>query len=250
MNELKSVDISYLDTDKRKEIVSRLNNLHQDVFTNLTEIEDEMKRTEILGKIDSMKKQKEEMEYELKSLGEKSITNTTTEKKELDEFCTKNNIQESELSSFRNKLQQKVGKKNKKKNPNDAEKAQKILDQLKEIQGYKFSNITENKRSKIEKKIKNISSQIKIKEKELNQIGSISSKSKSSSLHSVIGTKKTSIKMGKNKEFTIPDIKSVPKVGTLYKSDSNKYLEIEFWEDFDLGESEANRFSAVLCAKR
>ena len=52
-----------------------------------------------------------------------------------------------------------------------------------------------------------------------------------------------------NNEFSIPDIEYLPKIGKLFEAGKQKYLEIEFWEDYDIAKTEAKRLKAKLCAK-
>lgn len=44
--------------------------------------------------------------------------------------------------------------------------------------------------------------------------------------------------------------RNLPLVGTLYKSNSNNFLEIENWEDLEVGLTEAQKFDAILVAQR
>jgi chromosome segregation ATPase len=51
-------------------------------------------------------------------------------------------------------------------------------------------------------------------------------------------------------ELPIPELKFLPKIGTLYQFGGKDYLAIVDWNDFDSGEQERERLSAKLCAER
>ena len=49
-------------------------------------------------------------------------------------------------------------------------------------------------------------------------------------------------------KFNIQNIPQLPQIGKLFSHERNTYLAIEYWEDYNLGKQEAERFNAKLCA--
>lgn len=49
-------------------------------------------------------------------------------------------------------------------------------------------------------------------------------------------------------KFNIQNIPQLPQIGKLFSHERNTYLAIEYWEDYNLGKHEAERFNAKLCA--
>lgn len=49
-------------------------------------------------------------------------------------------------------------------------------------------------------------------------------------------------------KFGIQNIPQLPQTGKLFSHERNTYLAIEYWEDYNLGKQEAERFNAKLCA--
>lgn len=49
-------------------------------------------------------------------------------------------------------------------------------------------------------------------------------------------------------KFDIQNIPQLPQIGKLFSYERNTYLAIEYWEDYNLGKEEAERFNAKLCA--
>ena len=49
-------------------------------------------------------------------------------------------------------------------------------------------------------------------------------------------------------KFDIQNIPQLPQIGKLFSYERNTYLAIEYWEDYNLGKQEAERFNAKLCA--
>ncbi len=256
LEKVKDVELSFLELSKRKAIIKRVNELAKDVSANLSEINTEIKKTEIEEEIEQFRqeKQKKEDEFEKWKAEQERILKEKEEKKEkqLQEFFEKHNIKKESLATFRNDLERKAGKKNRKNNPKEAEKAQKILDELKEIQGFDFSKKYEDEKRKFEKEIKNLETKLSSKEKELTKIEKEQDEGEDTSLTNVIHVKgnNNKKKTKSNNEFHISDtVEYLPKVGELFELGNQKYLEIEFWEDYELGLKEAGRLKAKLSVK-
>ena len=147
------------------------------------------------------------------------------------------------------KYKSEWGRKKNKKKEKIAEDLKK-LEELKAIEGFSFRKKIEDDKQKFEKELKSIESNIKRKEKELDKTGKENQKNRDSSLNSVLGKGQDSKKTIQNNEFRIPkNIDYLPKIGILFESGKQKYLEIEFWEDFELGKIETQRLNAKLSAK-
>lgn len=247
INQLKTIKLSELEISKRKEIVTDLNKLIKKVYSNVSEIEIEIKKSKIDDEIKKLKENLENKKKELEEFidtNEKEIEQKEADKQQkLEEFCKKYNIKITDLGKFKNELQDKKDKKKEK-----IEEEQKILDELQEIEGFNFRNKFKEDKEKKEREIRRIEQEIKQKENEKSKIG-IETDQQTSMLDSLILSKEDKSKNQKF-EFTIPEnLLKLPKIGELYEQGNQKFLAIEFWEDYEIGKQEAKRFKAKLCAK-
>jgi hypothetical protein len=252
LEKFKTLKLSELEISKRNEIVTEFNNLIKNVSVNIFEIETEIRKSEIDAEIENLKTQNEEKGIELSLFIEQEENKLSEKEKNREEnlktFLAKHDQKETELASFKAELTQKAGKKNKKKNPKEAEKAQKILEELQKIEGFNFRNKFEEDKKKYESEIRKIVQEIERKEKEKSKIGNEPDQ-QTSSLDIVISGKERKSKNQKS-EFSIPEnLLQLPKIGNLHEQGNQKYLSIEFWEDYEIGKKETERFNAKLCAK-
>jgi hypothetical protein len=51
-------------------------------------------------------------------------------------------------------------------------------------------------------------------------------------------------------KIPVPNLPPLPKTGTLYSVNNKPYLAIKDWDEFDLGQKEAKKLKAILCAER
>jgi hypothetical protein len=247
LNKLKTLKLSVLEIPKRKEVVTQFNTLIKNVSANISEIDTEIKKSEIDTEIEKLIENKDNKGKELKQFidtNEKGIEQKETDKQQkLEEFCKKHNTTITELGKFKSELQHKKDKKKEK-----IEEDQKILEELQEIEGFNFRNKFEEEKKKLESEIKKIEQEIERKEKEKSKIGNETDQ-QTSSLDIVIPGKEGKSKNQKS-EFTIPEnLLHLPNVGDLFEQGNQKFLAIEFWEDYEIGKQETERFNAKLCAK-
>ncbi|MBN2890938.1 MAG: hypothetical protein JXL97_03650 [Bacteroidales bacterium] len=247
LNKFKAIKLSDLEISKRKERITEFNNLIKNVSVNIFEIETEVKKSEIDNEIEKLIENKDTKEKELKQFiekNEKEIEQKETNKQQkLEEFCNKYDTKISELGKFKSELQRKKDKKKQK-----IEEDQKILEELQEIEGFNFRNKFEEEKKRFESEIRKIEQEIERKEKEKSKIGNETDQ-QTSSLNFVISGKESKSKNQKL-EFTVPEkLLSLPKIGELYEQGNQKFLAIEFWEDYEIGKQETERLNAKLCAK-
>lgn len=248
LNQLKTLKLSELDISERKEKIAHFNNLRTNVYSNIFEIETEIKKSEIDAEIEKLIEIKENKEKGLKEFidkNEKEIEQKEGDKqKKLEEFCNKYNVKISELGKFKSELQRKKDKKKEK-----IEEDQKKLEELQEIQGFNFRFKFEEEKKKLESEIRKIEQEIERKQKEKSKIGN-QTEHQTSSLDLVISGKESKTTNQKS-EFSIPEnLLNLPKIGELYEQGNQKFLVIEFWEDYEIGKQETERFNAKLCAKK
>jgi phenylalanyl-tRNA synthetase alpha subunit len=109
----------------------------------------------------------------------------------------------------------------------------------------KFIGKTESELKEIEKKINSLKNQIDNKNKEKHK----QVQPGSSSLNELVGIKNhNQNNFGTQKFVQIPDLQQLPVIGKLYQVNSQPYLAIEFWEEYEQGKHEADRLKAKLCA--
>ena len=250
LDNLKLEKLAVLEISQRQEIIKKINELANNVSSNLTEINTEIEKSEIETEIEAFKLEKEEKENEFEVFIEEQekILKEKEEKKDekLTVFLEKYKIQKEELSKFISELQRKKNKK-KEKIAEDQEK----LNEFHEIEGFNFRKKLEDDKQKLEKEIKNIKNRIINKEIEFEKVGKEQKINNNSSLNSVFGKEQNYKKITQNKEFSIPEnIGYLPQIGELQEVGKQKFLEIEFWEDYELAKKETERLNAKLSAKK
>lgn len=128
-------------------------------------------------------------------------------------------------------------------------KKKELEEKQKNDEQKKFVPKTQGEINDIDKKIKILKNQIDGKEKEKSkQI----SQSNSSSLNELVGNQNLKQNdSGKSHLVQIPDLQQyqqLPQVGKLFQVNSQPFLAIEFWEEYEQGKEEAARLKATLCA--
>ena len=110
----------------------------------------------------------------------------------------------------------------------------------------KYDKALKNK----ENELGNIGQRINNYKKDIGNLKSPKEKKRSSldNLKPNKKNKKASVKIESFKPFQIQNLKRLPQTGTLYKKGNQKYLAIEYWEQFEDGSKEAERLNAKLCS--
>lgn len=250
LEQFKTITLSELEPSKRKEKVSAFNSLIKDVTSNVYEIDVEEKKSKIDTEIEELKRSKNIKQDELKEFvdtKEKEIQQKEEDKKQkLQEFCQKHNITAEELGKFKNELERTKDKKQDK-----IAEDQKILEELREIQGFSFKNKFEEEKRKKEKEIEDLERKIQSKLKEKEKIGKENSEQTSSSLIDITSPDKGEKHKNQKLDLVIPEnLLSLPKVGELYEQGNQKFLVIEYWEEYKEAKQECQLFNAKLCVKR
>ncbi|MCG8748969.1 hypothetical protein [Tenacibaculum finnmarkense] len=253
LEKLRTKDLPKLTTKERKDIIDLVNTLTTDVNSNLSEINVEIKKSSLEDEILILRKEKEDEEKILaifiEEQNQKTKEKEAVKQEKLQLFLDSNKINKEDLTAFKSELLQQSGKKNKKKNPEEAKVAQSKLEELKNINGVDFSSKFDTDYNKHQKKISFIERNIIKKEKELINVDSDPKVNEGSSLNLAVGNKNTHTNKNREISFSIPNtIEPLPKIGVLYEAGKQKYLEIEFWEDYDLGLTEIKRLNAKLSA--
>lgn len=248
LDELKNKQFSKLSQIEVNQIVSNLNEIYRKVVGEIGEIEREDMKAKLTEEINAFNIQKSEKEKNLTEYKQKITENELKKETQLAEFYVKYETSRNSLSLFKTALEQKAGKKNKGKNPKEADEAQKILNELKEIQGFDFGSKIKEDMSKVEKEIQDLTNRISRKEKEKNGINVVEKKDEESSLSYITDKNKSqnTASMHEN-NLRNPNLPPLPKVGELYEVGNQSYLAITYWEEYDLGKAEAKRLDAKLC---
>jgi hypothetical protein len=127
-------------------------------------------------------------------------------------------------------------------------KKKELEEKQKDEEQKKFVSKTQSEINDIDKKIKSFKNQIDGKEKEKNkQI----SQSNSSSLFELIGDKNSKqLNSVKSQLVQMPDLQKYPQlptIGKLFQLNSQQFLVIQYWEEYEQGMKEVERLKANLC---
>jgi len=262
LEELQDKKLSEIETGQCKQILSNVNQLRNQLDSNIKEIENTIKQNQIDEEIERLTRKKQEKEADLKAfiekqeklLKEKDIEKQESlekflNEKDLESFIKKHELSHN-LSHLKNQLKSFSKKKYRKKNPEDSTIAQKIMEEIQEIERPDFRKQFEEDKLKFNKEIKTVEREIAEQQKQKNKIGHTDNENKStSSLTELIGSKKQPVKKHNNSLELPNNLLQLPKVGELYELGKQTFLVIEFWEDYDMGIKEMKRFNATLCAK-
>ncbi len=250
LDEIKDVEFKVLELSKRKGIIKKVNELGKNVLANLSEIDIKINKSKIEEEIEKLKIKKEvkktKLELFIEEQEQKLKEKEENKEKLLQGFLEKYEIKKDELAKYKSEWQRKKNKKKEK----IAEEQEK-LKELQEIEVFDFRKKFEGEIHNKKREIKNFENKIASKEKELEKVGMEQKQNNSSSLIDRIGNKQNNKDKKQNNEFIIPDdIEYLPKVGELFEVGKQKYLEIEFWEDYELAKKETQRLNANLSAKK
>jgi len=242
-----NIQFSRISSEELKKIVTRINEIQNDVEKEISSIVKEDRKakideeiTELRSRIPMKENEKHRLENELES-------KVAEREKQLSDFCSKYGINKDNLGKQRNEWEQLSGYKNKQKNPKEAEEAELKLNELKNIQGFDFLSKLKNDIANFDKEIKRLQDEIKRKETQKAR-DSETSEEKSSSLEELVTGKANKDKKQDSNSLNVPNLPSLPEVGTLFQKSAQDYLAIAYWEEFELGVNEAKRLNAKLCA--
>lgn len=254
LEDLETKRLSQLSVNNRNDIINSVNTLATNVNVNLSEINIEIEKSKIDEEVEALKSEKLNKEKELANFIEEHHKKTkdkeAKKQEDLKSFLDKNNIDENDLTLFKTKLIKQSGKKNKNKNPEEFKLSNELLSELNEINGMDFSSKFNTDSKKFQREIENFDRRIIKLEKELTKVNSSSKSNEGSSINYAVGNTKNTKNKSVEAKFNIPNnIESLPEIGVLYEVGKQKYLDIEFWEDYELGEKEIKRFNAKLSAQ-
>lgn len=234
-------------TDKQlKEKISEINSIYSQVESEIGEIEQEDKKAKLNEEINGLKESKKNKEVELTNKQGELNGKEKNVSKQLKDFLVKHNIEEALLGKIKSEWQQQSGHKNKQKNAKEAEDAENKLAELNEIQNQVFINKLKSEVENIQREVKRIEDEIKRKENEKSK--SSQQSGNKSSLSEYVSNESSKQSSSSGKILSVPDLPQLPQIGKLYQLNSQPYLAIEFWEQYDQGKTETDRLKAKLCA--
>lgn len=246
IEELMQTDFANITDKQLKEKITAINSIYSQVESEVGEIEQEDKKAKLNEEIDVLKERKKTKEEELKNKQGELNEKEKNVSDQLKSFLAKHKIEEALVGKLKSEWQQQSGHKNKQKNPKEAEEAEAKIAELNEIQNQVFINKLKSEIENIQREIKRIEDEIKRNENEKSK-SSQQSESKSS-LTEFVSNESSKQSSNSGKLLSVTDLQQLPKVGKLYQFNSQPYLAIEFWEEYDQGKSEADRLKAKLCA--
>lgn len=254
LEQLETKRLCELAVNDRNDIINSVNKLATNVDVNLSDINIEIEKSKIDEEIETFKIEKTDKEKELakfiEEYDQKVQEKEIVKEEKLFLFLDKNKIPKQDLASFKNTLNQKAGKRNKDKNPEEYKRAKQLLAELEEIDGVDFSSKFNADSKKFQKEIEKLDRRINKLEKELTKVNSSTKLREGSSINYAVGNTKNVTNKNVEAKFNIPsNIESLPEIGVLYEVGKQKYLDIEFWEDYELGQKEIKRFNAKLSAQ-
>ncbi|GHT59400.1 hypothetical protein AGMMS50239_05960 [Bacteroidia bacterium] len=244
VEDLKSVDFANISESTMKEKVNRINEIYKEIEKEVGEIEQEDKKAKLDEEIENLNAQILEQKIILENKQTELESKQQENAQKFIDFCLQNEVEKDKLYKLKNQWEQEA------KNKKDKEKselANQKLSKLQQIQKDVFLQKCIDDKNKIEQEIRRLENTVKSKEQEKNK--QVQQSVSSSSLDYVVGNKSQS-NQSSNQKFLleVPNLPQLPKVGKLYQLNSQPYLAIEFWEQYEQGKAEAERMKAKLCA--
>jgi uncharacterized protein YPO0396 len=204
-----------------------------------------------------LQKEISDLESEIEKAKEDIALQEEKNRNKIESFSSNYSPDQKGLNKIKGELDEKVGKKQREKNPAVAEQADAFIKELDNIKNLDtFLSKTKGEKENIEKRIRSIKSEIEQKNKEKGKSStdnSTSQSQKGSGLRDVLPhTKAENNKpvTGQTQELQVPNNPHLPKTGILYQGDGKNYLAIKDWDEFDAAQDEAKRLNAILCAER
>jgi septal ring factor EnvC (AmiA/AmiB activator) len=245
---------------ERLKIVERLNQLQRELADSVAELEQkkseaqqeqqwEEKRDQLKSEYQSLNNDLQKAESELEAKESEFAKELTKREAEFEAFLQKEGIRKESLAKYRSELEEKAGKKNKDKNPEEAETARQKLDALKQIDPESLKMKINADLKLLKKTTEFLDIKVKQKEKELSNHGEKFVPKKNTSTGSHIDTLKKEPTKSTSSLTPLPTDfpEDLPKVGTLFAHQNQRYLGIRDWMDEEAGRTEAQRLNAKLC---
>jgi hypothetical protein len=246
IEDLKQIDFANISDKHLNERILGINEIYKQVEGEIGEIEQEDRKARLDDEITTLKGKG----IEKNKLLSDRILELSEKQKSINEklagFLVMNKIEESLLGKIKSDWQQQSGQKNKQKNPKEAQEAEAKLSELNEIQNQVFIDKIKSEIENIEREVKRNNDEIKRKENEKSRTNQ-NAESKSS-LDEFVTNQSSKQSLSNNKSLAVSDLPQLPKIGKLYQLNGQSYLAIEYWEQYDLGKTEAERLKAKLCA--
>lgn len=246
LEDIKQTDFPNITSKELKDKISAIKSIYSQVEGEISEIEQEDKKAKLDEEINGLKEKKNSKEAELKVKQSELNEKENKINEQLKDFLEKHKIEESLLGKLKSEWQQQSGQKNKKNNPREAEEAEAKLTELNEIQNQVFINKLKSEIENTQREVKRFEDEIKRKENEKSK--SNQQNGNKSSLSEFVSNESSKQSSSSGKQLSVSDLPQLPRVGKLYQLNSQPYLAIEFWEQYEQGKSEADRLKAKLCA--
>ena len=284
INILKATDFPNISKEERENKVKEINDISTKIDSHGIEIDKENRKAKIDEDIEVLKGLKDKKEADLEEKNKNISEKKEKREKEVSEFCRKYGIEsenkipellkssEEELKSILKEQEalkkQKDAEKKEDEKPEDIEKREKelsenytnIQDKIKKIKPFQdelkntdiFIKKEQGEKDQIEREINNLSRDIENKNREKQKIDSQSPASATGSSLDVFNKKnKKQQKSDLMQKFEIlSSLQQLPQTGKLYQLQTQTYLAIENWEDYENGKKEAERLKAKLCAEK
>jgi hypothetical protein len=258
LNEIKCLDFKNLNEGDLKAKNLDLNNLASQLFDDEKEIDYEKEKSEKEEKIKTLESECEALEKALnkfKEIEHEQLEGLKQERKGIEKvFREKYKIEDNlRLEAKKEELSLILNKEKKKYKEEEVELAQRQFDELMEV----IKTNPENEQRRYESELKDKENYLVSKKQFIDSCKSEIEKlqepqvKQKSSLDNLKSNKKKKNEVNRTKKFKsleIQGLKQLPQIGTLYRKSNQKYLSIEYWEDYEAGNKEATRLDATLCS--
>ncbi len=254
---IKEVDFANLSRNERDEKIDRVNEIYSEIVKHSKEIDVENKKALIDDEIENLKQELNDKNNYQIEIEEKISEKRKNRKSKVCSFCKQNEIEsESKIQEWLDGLKKQVESIN-----GPLSQSEKARQDMKVVESKinlckMFQEELRNEDVFIQKDMdeenniirerERIENKINAKESEKDKIEKENTEPAERSSLDVFSKKKQS--NGISGKFDIQNIPQLPQIGKLFSYERNTYLAIEYWEDYNLGKQEAERFNAKLCA--
>ena len=263
IKDIQNVNFPNIPKEERDKYINRINEIIQEISGQRIEIDKEKRKAKLEEEIDVLKSKIEEKNKEISEKEDDFLKKENDKKNAIQEFCDKNGIESTKFNTAKEEYNKNIETLNKQiqELPKDKEEEKKNLEDelssikkkmelIAEIQKKDiFINKAKDEKEKIEKEKRSLEYNIESTMKDIQKIESENQSSGESVLEAFDKKSKKQQKQGYQETFKI-NLPQLPQTGELFQGGGEKYLAIEFWEDYEKGKAEAERFDAKLCAKQ
>jgi hypothetical protein len=256
------IDLNAKPSAERKKVVDRLNAIQKEVASTVVELDQkveeakqqeewESKRNALVSEVSQLEQQVGSSEEDIRQKEKAHKTEEAALRAQFEAWLNARGLTEEDIPKLRSQWEQASGKKNREKNPEEAEAAKGSLAELERLDPSVLKRRHETDMKGLEQGKQQIASRLQKKIAELEKMGTEFKPNRSATGGSLIDSlhgKSGSSPVSSIRAFPDDFPEDLPNVGTLHSVGGKRYLAIAYWQEEEIGRKAAERLKAIMCA--